>query len=72
MMKRCNDALAGMMKDGGAETPEGVAAVILEALTSDAQRLRYQSSHAASVMAARKIVDVTGQPILQATRTLIG
>ncbi|ATB29713.1 SDR family oxidoreductase [Melittangium boletus] len=71
MMGRYNDALAAAMKGGG-EKPEGVAAVILEAVTSDAPRFRYQSSPVASAMAARKINDVTGQSIVQATRALIG
>ena len=71
MMGRYNDALAALMTGGG-ETPEGVAAVILEAVTSDEPRFRYQSSAAASAMAARKIVDVTGQSIVKATRALLG
>jgi hypothetical protein len=57
---------------GGGETPDGVAAVILEAVTGDEPRLRYQSSPTASAMAARKIVDVTGQSIVNATRALLG
>jgi NAD(P)-dependent dehydrogenase (short-subunit alcohol dehydrogenase family) len=71
MIGRYNDALAAAMKGGG-ETPEGVAAVILEAVTSEAPRFRYQSSPAASAMAARKVVDVTGQSIVNATRALLG
>lgn len=71
MMGRYNDALAAAMTSGG-ETPEAVAAVILEAVTSDALRLRYQSSPAASAMAARKIVDVTGDSIVRATGALLG
>lgn len=70
MMGRYNKALAGMASGGG-ETPEGVAAVIVEAVTSDSPRFRYQSSPAASAMAARKIVDVSGQSIVAATRALI-
>jgi NAD(P)-dependent dehydrogenase (short-subunit alcohol dehydrogenase family) len=71
MMGRYNDVLAALMKGGG-ETPDGVAAVILEAVTGDEPRLRYQSSPTASAMAARKIVDVTGQSIVNATRALLG
>lgn len=70
LMARYNAALAALMKDGG-ETPRDVAAVILNAVTSDAPHFRYQSSATASAMAARKIVDVTGDSIVQATRALL-
>lgn len=71
MMACYNAALAALMSEGG-ETPQGVAAVVMEAVTSEAPRFRYQSSAAASAMAARKVVDVTGDSIVQATRALLG
>jgi NAD(P)-dependent dehydrogenase (short-subunit alcohol dehydrogenase family) len=70
MLARYNATMAGMAQDG--ETAEGVAAVILEAVSSAAPRLRYQSSPAASAMAGRKIIDVTGDSIVKATRALLG
>lgn len=70
MMGRYEAAIAGAVKDGG-QTPEDVAAVILDALTSDSPNFRYQSSPSASELAGRKLVDVTGQSIVQATRALI-
>jgi len=72
MRSRYDAALAAMVQGGGAQEPEGVAQVIVEAVTADAPRLRYQSSPAATAMAGRKIVDVTGQSIVQATRALLG
>ncbi|MGH8112479.1 MAG: SDR family oxidoreductase, partial [Rhodanobacteraceae bacterium] len=67
MLARYNATLKAMTQSGG-ETPQDVAAVILKAITSDAPCLRYQSSQAASAMAARKLVDTTGDSIVQATR----
>jgi NAD(P)-dependent dehydrogenase (short-subunit alcohol dehydrogenase family) len=72
MRSRYDAALAAMMQGDAGEAPEGVAATILEALTSEAPRFRYQTSPAASAMAGRKIVDVTGQSVVQATRALLG
>ena len=70
MLARCDATIAGLAKDG--ETTEGVAAVVLAAVTSDSPRLRYPSSPAASMMAGRKIVDVTGNSIVKGTRELLG
>lgn len=56
----------------GGQTPEAVAAVIVEAAMADRPHLRYQSSPAARAMAGRKIVDVTGDSVLAATAALIG
>lgn len=72
MRRHYDAALAAMTKGDTGEAPEGVAATILEALTSEAPHFRYQSSPAASAMAGRKIVDVTGQSVVQATRALLG
>ena len=72
MMKCYNDALAGMLKDGvQRKNPRMWPQSSLEALTNDAPRLRYQSSFAASAMAARNIADVTHHLVLQATRPLV-
>jgi NAD(P)-dependent dehydrogenase (short-subunit alcohol dehydrogenase family) len=70
MLARYNGMMSGMLQGG--ETPEGVAEVIFEAATTDSPKLRYQSSPAASATAGRKVVDVTGVSIVQATRALLG
>lgn len=64
------DALHGLFTGG--QSPEEVAEVIVEAAMSPKPHLRYQSSPAASAMAAQKIVDTTGDSVLAATAALIG
>ncbi|WP_024793597.1 SDR family oxidoreductase [Tomitella biformata] len=64
------DRLRGLFSGG--QTPEEVAAVVVEAAMSASPHLRYQSSLAASAMAARKLVDTTGDSVLAATSALIG
>lgn len=54
------------------QTAEQVAAVVAEAALADRPQLRYQSSPAASAMAGRKLVDVTGNSVLAATSALVG
>jgi short-subunit dehydrogenase len=70
MLARYNATIASLAQGG--ETPDGVAAVIVEAVTSDAPKLRYPSSPGAAAMAGRKLVDVTGDSIVKATRALLG
>jgi len=62
--------VAARFSDG--EKPEDVANVIVEAVKAAAPQLRYQTSASARAIAAQKLVDVTGNSVLAATRGMLG
>ena len=64
-----NATMAGLL--GGGETPESVADVIAGIARDPRPHLRYQSSPAATGMAARKLIDPTGDTVLAATTAFL-
>lgn len=70
-MSAAYEGALGELFSGG-QTAEEVAAVVVEAATAARPHLRYQSSPGATAMAARKIVDPTGDSVLAATSGLLG
>ena len=54
-----------------AETPEGVADVIAGIARDPRPHLRYQSSPTATGLAARKLIDPTGDTVLAATTAFL-
>ena len=64
-----NATMAGLL--GGGETPESVADVIAGIAHDPRPHLRYQSSPAATGMAARKLIDPTGDSVVAATTAFL-
>jgi NAD(P)-dependent dehydrogenase (short-subunit alcohol dehydrogenase family) len=64
-----NATMAGLL--GGGQTPESVANVIAGIARDPRPHLRYQSSPAATDMAARKLIDPTGDTVLAATTAFL-
>ena len=61
--------------DGGlraAQTPEGAAAVIVEAATTSAPRFRWQTSDAAAAFAGLSLADLDGSRVLNTTSGWLG
>lgn len=65
LLGRYNATMAGLL--GSGETPESVAQVIAGIARDARPHLRYQSSPAATGLAARKLVDPSGDSVLGAT-----
>lgn len=65
LLSRYNATMAGLL--GSGETPESVAQVIAGIARDARPHLRYQSSPAATALAARKLVDPSGDSILGGT-----
>ena len=55
-----------------AQAPEDAAAVIVEAATTEAHRLRWQTSAGAEQFVGTSLVDLTGERVLAFTRTWLG
>jgi len=69
LLGRYNATMAGLL--GGGETPESVADVIAGIARDPRPHLRYQSSPAATGLAARKLVDPTGDSIVGGTTAFL-
>ena len=69
LLGRYNATMAGLL--GGGETPESVADVIAEIARDSRPHLRYQSSPAATALAGRKLIDLTGDSLVAGTSAFL-
>ena len=69
LINRFNTRMAAL--GSGGQSAESVASVIREIAADPSPALRYQSSEQSRELAARKLVDITGRSILDATTTLL-
>lgn len=65
LLNRYNTTMAGMLDTG--EAVDDVAGVIAQIARADRPHFRYQSSPGATAIAARKVIDPTGDSIVAAT-----
>lgn len=61
--------MAGLLSTG--EAPEDVADLVARIAQEPQPHFRYQSTATATAMAARKLVDPTGDSVVQATSALL-
>lgn len=69
LINRFNATMAGLLSTG--EAPEDVADLVARISREPQPHFRYQSSETATAMAARKLVDPTGDSVVQATSALL-
>lgn len=69
LLGRYNTTMAGLLNTG--ESPDDVAAVIAGIARDSHPHLRYQSSSGATAIAARKVIDPSGDSIVAATSAFL-